>query len=942
MAFYFPNVDPAYIYKRKGTEDDPFLLRKESFKVRNNKITLREIPSFKDALKVFYEGNPLEETELTTIEENQFRVDYSTGIVYFHSSREGQLIDNEYYGTGYVSFPSERVWLEGGQDVETSLQDLVDNVSSETERLSQVDAVQFDSRLTEVSHEVSRLPEIQNEIGILNEKNTEFTTQLTQTSQKVIKSDSYSNKGLPNVDSINFYSGNAEEPIVTFIDDDGRSEVYSRLFPIFQEKGAPLVAAICSDYVGMNNYMTATQIKEMHDNGHEIINHNSGHAAYLEVGAEEWERQIKKGREDLYNNGYTHDIFVYPKGQSDPGFAITKKYAKCAFDNVGQNLPGELTTYGIKRIPFGSNFEDAEVHDFDYYKAIVDTCVSKKTWLVFMLHVYAQDAQQDTLLSQIIDYIKGLGVKILSASDAYALRANKLEINGKALITPNGEFNVAGTQLGTYIDTNTPTFTNSKISNLLRTAKDRLSDVNYIMVGDSTRASNGSYIYEMVSPVLQALNATTYLSARSGLRAKHWGNSDTSVQPGYPQAIDLISRIPGTGATTIVDICLGINDNNDTVDAIKGYIQAGIEIIKASRPDVIINLTSPNIRNSTEFYKLPIVYKELTDSYGYGYINVAENVWKSWEETDGYFLDADHPNEYGQKKMGEYILSKLVPEDLRLSYLSNIPVPLGYLSNLPVNDPIKNSGFRCEVIYTTGTSTGSLFLKKLADNKWYFFDALTGDSVSYAIPLKNGQQTMSEGGYLSARKMKALITIKDYSVLDAVPSGSTYYPIENFSVTEFTKNKSLNKSVFELTEDNYVMKKPVTILRGSIDKNDPNYAVLKNTGLRIELRQTMGTSFTNLYIKKSASGKWAIYSSTSGDQISNDLVMVNGFRNVSKVSWNTTSDFECKIYIEDYTVFNTFPDTTSYIKLKNALVTETPREKTVAEHLKFLYDSVFG
>lgn len=492
-----------------------------------------------------------------------------------------------------------------------------------------------------------------------------------------------------------------------------------------------------------------------------------------------------------------------------------------------------------------------------------------------------------------------------------------------------------------FIDKNTPKLTNAKINNLFRQAKDGLADVNYIMVGDSTRASNGAHIYAMVSPILQALSVTTTLQAQSGLKAQHWSSSDDTIQPGYPQASDLIALIPGTGVTTIIDICLGINDNVHTVAEIKGYLKVGIDLIKASKPDVLFNLTSPNIRNSTEFYKLPIVYKELTSENAYGYINVSENVWKSWADTTGYFIDNDHPNEYGQKKMGEYILSKLVAEDLRLMDLSNIPVPKGSLSELTINDPIRASGIRVEVIYTTGATTGVLYLRKLSDNRWYLYDALTGDSVSGAITMKNGQQTISTG-FVVARKLTALITIRDYTILDSVAYGATYYPLENYLVTTFTKNKTQSRALYDISADYSNHIKPTLILKGTIDNTDANYAALKAAGLRIELRQTVGTPFTNLYLKKSATGKWGIYPQTSGDQISNDLLMVSGFNDVAKVSWNTTSDFECKVYIDDHTVFNSFANTTSYIKLKNALVSELSVYRSIRQHIAKLYDMVLG
>lgn len=130
MSSYFPNVDPVYVYKRKGDDTDPYIFLQQTAKVVNGKVIMKEIPDFQSDVVVKNSSQVvLTETTNTTLLSNQYRVDYSVGIIYFHTSTEGQTVTIEYYGTGYVSFPAERVWIETtGEQAEKTLQDLVDNL----------------------------------------------------------------------------------------------------------------------------------------------------------------------------------------------------------------------------------------------------------------------------------------------------------------------------------------------------------------------------------------------------------------------------------------------------------------------------------------------------------------------------------------------------------------------------------------------------------------------------------------------------------------------------------------------------------------------------------------------------------------------------------------------------------------------------------------------
>jgi hypothetical protein len=132
MSFYFANIDPTAIYKRKGTEDDPFIFRHETAFVSNGVITLLEIPSYKDKVIVKkMDGTQLTEVTTDTLQTNQFRVDYTAGVIYLHNSLEGNNLTCDYYGTAYASLPASRIWIDSnGTGSNKTLQHLVTDMDN--------------------------------------------------------------------------------------------------------------------------------------------------------------------------------------------------------------------------------------------------------------------------------------------------------------------------------------------------------------------------------------------------------------------------------------------------------------------------------------------------------------------------------------------------------------------------------------------------------------------------------------------------------------------------------------------------------------------------------------------------------------------------------------------------------------------------------------------
>ena len=240
-------------------------------------------------------------------------------------------------------------------------------------------------------------------------------------------------------------------------------------------------------------------------------------------------------------------------------------------------------------------------------------------------------------------------------------------------------------QTASHVDT---TFKNSISDKIRKVVSDTASGTAngvFIEVGDSTRAINGAHIFSYLSNELSKYNVRTHLVARSGLKTEHWSKYTPNMQPGFPTVDDVITLIPGDGTNTIVDICLGINDGSKTQEQMQLYLQTGINAILSAKPNVLINLTSPNRYSDAKVVnKLINIYKNLSDTGKYGYINVLENVFKTWNSDvqETYFVDATHPNVLGQSRMADYIIPKFLPNykttglqnDLKVLTTGDVPV----------------------------------------------------------------------------------------------------------------------------------------------------------------------------------------------------------------------------------------------------------------------------
>ncbi|WP_442636619.1 hypothetical protein [Rossellomorea marisflavi] len=130
MSGFYPNVDPTYLFKRQGTANDPYIPLVQKITVKTQRVTLKEIPSYINKVKVsFTNGTALTEVTGTTISANEYRVDYSTGMVHFNSSENDKELKFEYLGIGHVNIGANRILLNTSatNNEEVSVQEIIDD-----------------------------------------------------------------------------------------------------------------------------------------------------------------------------------------------------------------------------------------------------------------------------------------------------------------------------------------------------------------------------------------------------------------------------------------------------------------------------------------------------------------------------------------------------------------------------------------------------------------------------------------------------------------------------------------------------------------------------------------------------------------------------------------------------------------------------------------------
>ncbi|WP_247829021.1 polysaccharide deacetylase family protein [Arthrobacter antioxidans] len=109
-----------------------------------------------------------------------------------------------------------------------------------------------------------------------------------------------------------------DEPMVSITFDDGWESVYDRALPLLDKHGFRSTQYVNPSSLETPNFMTAAQVRELDQAGHEIAAHSYSHVDLTSINAERLEEEMRRNEEALNDAGLGTDNLAPPFGRSDP------------------------------------------------------------------------------------------------------------------------------------------------------------------------------------------------------------------------------------------------------------------------------------------------------------------------------------------------------------------------------------------------------------------------------------------------------------------------------------------------------------------------------------------------------------------------------------------------------------------------------------------------
>ena len=248
---------------------------------------------------------------------------------------------------------------------------------------------------------------------------------------------------------------NSRKAFMSFVDDDGESQFYTKWKPIIENKNIPVTCALITGRIGKSGYLTINQIKELKELGVEFVSHSHDHSYLGELTETELRTNFELSQAFLKQHGLTHDILVYPYGsQSILLRQVAREYFSCGVDILeGINVP-PISTYRLRR----KGWCEAGRTTLEDHKAVIDEVVANGGWLIWKTHAGYSDFTGEQLewISEIIDYARSLGVEIVSVKEGLQKKGNPVDIGDienyswKNVAIIDSEGNAYGQNIGSH------------------------------------------------------------------------------------------------------------------------------------------------------------------------------------------------------------------------------------------------------------------------------------------------------------------------------------------------------------------------------------------------------------------------------------------------------------------------------------------------------------
>ncbi|MFI7583245.1 polysaccharide deacetylase family protein [Kocuria sp. M1N1S27] len=188
-----------------------------------------------------------------------------------------------------------------------------------------------------------------------------------------------------------------DQPMVSITFDDGWQSVYNRALPLLNEHGFPSTQYVNPSTLETPGFMTAAEVRQMHEAGHEIAAHSYEHVDLTSIGPERLNEEMRKSAETLAAAGFDTDDLAPPYGRSDPQ---VDWYASQYFDIVRGTEQGLNTRQNLESHDLKVFYVTDETTPEELSAALAETSRANG-WLILVYHQIAapesNGAQENTI-----------------------------------------------------------------------------------------------------------------------------------------------------------------------------------------------------------------------------------------------------------------------------------------------------------------------------------------------------------------------------------------------------------------------------------------------------------------------------------------------------------------------------------------------------------------
>ncbi len=121
------------------------------------------------------------------------------------------------------------------------------------------------------------------------------------------------------------------QPLVSITFDDGWQSVYDRALPLLNKHHFTSTQYVNASTIETPNFITAAEVQQMHEAGHEIAAHSYEHVDLTSIGVDKLDEELRKSKEALAAAGLSTADLALPYGRHDPQ---VDWYANKYFDSV--------------------------------------------------------------------------------------------------------------------------------------------------------------------------------------------------------------------------------------------------------------------------------------------------------------------------------------------------------------------------------------------------------------------------------------------------------------------------------------------------------------------------------------------------------------------------------------------------------------------------------